>query len=170
MKLTTMTTPDGPFTMLVDAGAVLASGWTGDPDAILHRLPVGQRPATWDTVGPDDRDVAFACQAVAAFYAGDVRAIDSVPVRQSGTQLRRTGWLRLREIPPGEPLNYTGFAAALGHPTAVRAAASICATNAPALFVPCHRVLRSDGSLGGFAWGLDVKASLLLREAESRRR
>ncbi|HWV48464.1 MAG TPA: MGMT family protein, partial [Microbacterium sp.] len=47
----------------------------------------------------------------------------------------------------------------------VRAAASICARNAPALFVPCHRVLRSDGSLGGFAWGLDVKQSLLAREA-----
>jgi O-6-methylguanine DNA methyltransferase len=52
-----------------------------------------------------------------------------------------------------------------GQPAAVRAAASICARNAPALFVPCHRVLRSDGSLGGFAWGLDVKRSLLAREA-----
>ncbi|HZU94674.1 MAG TPA: MGMT family protein, partial [Microbacterium sp.] len=48
---------------------------------------------------------------------------------------------------------------------AVRAAASICARNAPALFVPCHRVLRTDGTFGGFAWGLDVKERLLAREA-----
>ncbi|HEX5857505.1 MAG TPA: MGMT family protein, partial [Microbacterium sp.] len=63
------------------------------------------------------------------------------------------------------PLSYTAFAAELGSPRAVRAAASICARNAPALFVPCHRVLRGDGSLGGFAWGTDVKRALLDREA-----
>jgi methylated-DNA-[protein]-cysteine S-methyltransferase len=62
-------------------------------------------------------------------------------------------------------LSYAAFAGELGNPSAVRAAASICASNAPALFVPCHRVLRSDGSLGGFAWGVEVKRSLLAREA-----
>ncbi|BDZ46438.1 hypothetical protein GCM10025866_23470 [Naasia aerilata] len=50
----------------------------------------------------------------------------------------------------------------------MRAAASACATNAPALFVPCHRVLRTDGTLGGFAWGTDVKRALLAREAGTR--
>ena len=62
-------------------------------------------------------------------------------------------------------LTYAAFAAALGRPSAVRAAASICARNAPALFVPCHRVLRGDGTMGGFAWGVDVKRRLLEREA-----
>ncbi|WP_333926853.1 methylated-DNA--[protein]-cysteine S-methyltransferase [Sphingomonas sp. LR61] len=62
-------------------------------------------------------------------------------------------------------MTYTEFAGAMGRPDAVRAAASVCARNAPALFVPCHRVLRSDGTLGGFAWGLDVKRSLLERES-----
>ena len=84
---------------------------------------------------------------------------------QYGTDLQLRGWAALRAIDAGKQLTYTGFAAALGQPSAVRAAASICARNAPALFVPCHRVLRSDGSLGGFAWGLDVKESLLAREA-----
>ncbi len=65
-------------------------------------------------------------------------------------------------------MSYAAFAGELGNPAAVRAAASICATNAPALFVPCHRVLRSDGSLGGFAWGVEVKRSLLAREAAQR--
>jgi methylated-DNA-[protein]-cysteine S-methyltransferase len=158
--LQTLDTPDGPFTILADAGgAVLASGWTADPTVILARVPERHRPVE---VAERDTDAAAA---VEAYYAGDVAAIDSVRVRQYGTDLQRTGWAALRRIRPGEPLTYTGFAAALGSPAAVRAAASICARNAPALFVPCHRVLRSDGSLGGFAWGLDVKRSLLARES-----
>jgi methylated-DNA-[protein]-cysteine S-methyltransferase len=60
------------------------------------------------------------------------------------------------------------LAARLDNPRAVRAAASICARNTSALFVPCHRVLRTDGTLGGFAWGLDVKANLLARESAAR--
>ncbi len=97
-------------------------------------------------------------------------AIDAVEVAQNGTAMQTAGWTALRRIAPGRPLSYAEFAVALGQPTAVRAAASICARNAPALFVPCHRVLRSDGSLGGFAWGLDVKRSLLDREAAARQR
>lgn len=158
--LQTIDTPDGPFTILADAdGAVLSSGWSADPDAILGRLAPKHRPGA---VTEGETDAAAAARA---FYAGDVAAIDEVRVRQFGTALQHTGWRGLRVIAPGEPLTYTQFASALGNPAAVRAAASICARNAPALFVPCHRVLRTDGSLGGFAWGLDVKRSLLAREA-----
>ena len=70
----------------------------------------------------------------------------------------------MREIKPGEPITYTAFAALAGRPAAVRAAAQACARNAPALFVPCHRVLRTDGGLGGYRWGLDVKKWLLGHE------
>ena len=162
MKLTTLTTPDGPFTVLVEDGAVLASGWTDDAEAILQRA---HRRAEAATVEPDDSEVAFATAAVRAYYNGDLEAILTVPVRQVGTAFQTQGWAALREIPAGRPLSYTGFAAALNRPSAVRAAAAICARNAPALFVPCHRVLRGDGSLGGFAWGTTVKASLLERES-----
>ena len=71
----------------------------------------------------------------------------------------------LRTVPAGEPVTYTEFAELAGRPAAVRAAAMACARNAAALFVPCHRVLRLDGSLGGFRWGLDVKRWLLAHEA-----
>lgn len=156
----TIDTADGPFTLLVDERQrVLASGWTAEPDAILARLAPARRP---QSVVEGETDAAAAARA---YYAGDVRAIDDVPVSQSGTEMQLAGWEALRRIAPGEPLTYTGFAAALGSPRAVRAAASICARNAPALFVPCHRVLRGDGSMGGFAWGVDVKRSLLGREA-----
>lgn len=156
----TIDTPDGPFTLVADdRGRVLGSGWTDDPQAVLDRIPAALRPAQ---VEPGETDAA---RAVRAYYAGDLAAIDEVEVVQHGTALQLRGWSGLRDIEPGHPLTYTEFAAELGEPAAVRAAASICARNAPALFVPCHRVLRSDGSLGGFAWGLDVKRSLLAREA-----
>jgi methylated-DNA-[protein]-cysteine S-methyltransferase len=158
--LQTLDTPDGPFTVLVDnRQRVLASGWTADPDTILARLRPAQRPAEV-TEGETD-----AASAVRAYYDGDVTAIDTVEVAHVGTAGQLAGWRALREITPGHPLTYTEFATRLGNPRAVRAAASVCARNAPALFVPCHRVLRSDGSLGGFAWGLEVKRSLLAREA-----
>lgn len=156
----TIDTSDGPFTILADERQrVLASGWTADPEAILVRLAPARRPAV---IVEGETDAAAAARA---YYAGDVRAIDEVAVSQFGTALQVSGWDALRRIVPGEPLTYTGFAAALGSPRAVRAAASICARNAPALFVPCHRVLRGDGSPGGFAWGVEVKRSLLAREA-----
>lgn len=161
----TIDTPDGAFTMLVDdEKRVLASGWTADRDEIIGRLAAAARPAS---IREGESDAATA---VRAYYDGDLAAIETVPVHQFGTELQRTGWEALRRITPGEPLTYTSFAAELGNPRAVRAAASICARNAPALFVPCHRVLRSDGTMGGFAWGLDVKQSLLARERGGTRR
>lgn len=159
----TIDTPDGPFTILADEHRrVLSSGWTADPETILGRLAPRVRPATMREGETD------AAAAVDAYYRGDLAAIDTVDVAQTGTAMQLAGWAALREIAPGEPLTYTGFAALLGSPQAVRAAASICARNAPALFVPCHRVLRTDGTLGGFAWGLDVKQSLLARERALR--
>lgn len=159
----TIDTPDGAFTILADdRQRVLSSGWTTDVEAILGRLPAAARPAQ---VREGETDAAHAALA---YYAGDLSAIDAVAVKQSGTVLQLSGWSQLRAIAPGEPLTYTGFAARLDNPRAVRAAASICARNAPALFVPCHRVLRTDGTLGGFAWGIDVKESLLARESIGR--
>ena len=156
----TIDTPDGAFTIVADdRGRVLASGWTADPEAALARIGARLRPST---IVAGETDAASAARA---YYDGDLGAIDGIEVAQSGTEMQLAGWSALRAIAPGAPLSYAGFAAALGQPSAVRAAASICARNAPALFVPCHRVLRTDGSLGGFAWGLDVKRSLLAREA-----
>lgn len=156
----TLDTPDGPFTVLEDTeGRVLASGWTDSAERILGRVAARHRPD-----GLVDGRVA-AADAVDAFYAGELEHAMQVPVRQVGTELFTEGWRQLRRIPAGTVLTYREFAAAMGRPGAVRAAASVCARNAPALFVPCHRVLRSDGTLGGFAWGLDVKRALLERES-----
>ena len=155
-------TPDGPFGIIEDdTSRVLASGWTDAPQALLARLTPSIRPAA---LTPATGTASRAADAVTAFYDGDIAAIDDVEVTQSGGEFHTAGWRKLREIEPGHPLTYQQFAAELGRPTAVRAAASACARNAPALFVPCHRVLRGDGTMGGFAWGVEVKRSLLARE------
>lgn len=167
MQITTLLTPDGPFTVLIEDVTVMAAGWTATPETVVARLNLEDRPSAVTAVPPTDASVSFATDAVAAYYDGDLDAVDGVPVRQFGTELQLAGWARLRQIRAGTPLSYTGLAASLGRPGAVRAAASICARNAVALFIPCHRVVRSDGSLGGFAWGLDVKRALLKRESSA---
>lgn len=153
-------TPDGALTILVDdTQRVLASGWSDNHEAIIARVHPSLRPTD---VAEGEADAAAAARA---YYTGDLAAIDTVTVHQRGTEMQLAGWAALRRITPGRPLTYSEFAVELGSPSAIRAAASICARNAPALFVPCHRVLRSDGTLGGFAWGLEVKERLLARES-----
>jgi methylated-DNA-[protein]-cysteine S-methyltransferase len=156
----TLDTPIGPFTAVVDAdGAVLASGWTADLDELLPQVHPTLRPAQLVEGG-----LGPVGEAITRYHDGDLSAIDAVRVRQrSGTFLEHA-WDVLRAVPPGAPVTYTEYAAKAGRPAAVRAAASACARNAVALFVPCHRVLRSDGTLGGFRWGVDVKRELLAHE------
>jgi len=156
----TVATPDGPFTIVAaDDGAVLGAGWSTSVDGILARIHAPLRPNVV-THGS-----LVAADAVRAYYGGDTAAPSRVHIRQRGTELQHAGWARLRTVPAGETMTYAEFAQELGQePGAVRAVAAVCARNSAALFVPCHRVLRADGSLGGFAWGLEVKRSLLAHE------
>jgi methylated-DNA-[protein]-cysteine S-methyltransferase len=171
-RTATVATPDGPFTVLVGAPdgpgdgaptAVLASGWTDDPGTLLPLVHPGLRPV--ELVPGADDGLRAAVDAVTAYYDGDLAAVGAVPVRQRSGEFRQLAWEVLRGVAPGERVTYTQYAARAGRPAAVRAAAAACAMNAAALFVPCHRVLRTDGSLGGFRYGLPVKESLLAREA-----
>ena len=158
----THTTPTGPFTAIVDVdGAVLASGWTPDVDALLPLVHASLRPASVRRLD----DLGAVSTAITRYHEGAIGAADAVPVRQRSGAFREHAWDVLRSVPAGAPVSYTEYAAKSGRPAAVRAAAAACARNAAALFVPCHRVLRTDGSLGGFRWGLPVKRRLLEHEA-----
>jgi methylated-DNA-[protein]-cysteine S-methyltransferase len=158
----TVDTPAGPFTAVVDAdGAVLASGWTADVDALLPLIHPALRPAAVRRLA----DLGDVSTAVTRYHQGDLGVVDAVPVRQRSGVFLEQAWEVLRSVPAGAPVSYTEYAAKAGRPAAVRAAASACARNAAALFVPCHRVLRTDGSLGGFRWGVTVKRWLLDHEA-----
>ena len=160
-QLLQMSTPDGPFTILAQDGVVLSSGWTEKPADLTGQIHPTLRPATLELVC----DLGGISAAVEAFYGGDPAPAMHVPVRQKSGPFRVHAWDVLRLVRPGSPVTYTEYAGLAGNPKAVRAAASACAFNAAALFVPCHRVIRTDGSLGGFRWGLVIKESLLAREA-----
>lgn len=104
-------------------------------------------------------DAIEVVRALAEGREGRELALDA-----RGTEFQRAVWDVLRTIPRGEQWTYAKLAVEVGRPTAVRAVARACATNPTALVVPCHRVVRGDGSLGGYRWGLDVKADLLASE------
>lgn len=160
----TTATPIGPFTALTDTdGAVLASGWTADADDLRLLIHPSLRP---DELRKRD-SLGAVTRAVVAYHDGDTTAIDTVPVRQYSGEFLTHAWEILRKVPAGEPVTYTAFAALAGRPSATRAAANACARNAAALFVPCHRVLRVGGALGGFRWGLAAKRWLLDHESGS---
>nr|WP_214633072.1 methylated-DNA--[protein]-cysteine S-methyltransferase [Spelaeibacter cavernicola] len=157
----TVDTPIGPFTAIIDAdGAVLASGWTADTETL--------RPVVHSTLRPAElrrrRDLGPVTAAITAYHDGDLVAIDAVPVVQRSGEFLEHAWSVLRTIPAGAPVTYSEFASLAGRPDAPRGAASACGRNAAALFVPCHRVVRIGGSLGGFRWGLDAKRWLIAHE------
>jgi methylated-DNA-[protein]-cysteine S-methyltransferase len=161
VNTTTMSTPTGPLTIVAtDEGVVRAAGFTANVDellALIHPSLRGQ---------PRSRaDLGQITDAVVSYLDGDLTALDAVPVEQrSGGTFIGHAWDVLREVKPGAPVTYTEYAALAGRPSAVRAAAQACARNAAAPFVPCHRVLRTDGTLGGYRYGLEVKKWLLGHE------
>jgi methylated-DNA-[protein]-cysteine S-methyltransferase len=158
LKHHTLSTPAGPLTVVVSrAGAVRAAGFTGSADALLSLVhPTLREPA--EPAG----DIGRVGEAIRAYFDGDRTAIDEVPVEQeTGGVFMAHAWKVMRQIKPGAPVTYSEFAELAGRPAAVRAAAAACAQNPVAFFTPCHRVLRRDGSLGGYRWGLPVKRWLL---------
>jgi methylated-DNA-[protein]-cysteine S-methyltransferase len=166
---TTVSTPDGSFSMLLADGSVLASGWTDDVAALAALVHPTLRPDEIVQARPaaGEPQVTLAVDAVIGYYDGDLAAPGRIPVVQHSGGFRMRAWDALRRVAPGKRITYTEYALRAGQPTAVRAAAAACAMNAAALFVPCHRVLRSDGGLGGFRYGLAVKQRLLDRETDS---
>lgn len=89
----------------------------------------------------------------------------TLPLDVRGTAFQQAVWRELSRIPPGETLSYAALAARAGNPNAVRAVGSACGANPVAVLIPCHRAVRADGGMGGYAWGLPIKRKLLEREA-----
>lgn len=115
----------------------------------------------------DIRDADTALDRLAAQVAAlidDPGAGAELPTDLGGTAFQQAVWAALRAIPPGETRSYAEIAAASGRPGAARAAGTACGDNALAVLIPCHRVLRGDGGLGGYAWGVERKRALLERE------
>ncbi|MDE8654104.1 bifunctional DNA-binding transcriptional regulator/O6-methylguanine-DNA methyltransferase Ada [Novosphingobium album (ex Liu et al. 2023)] len=130
-----------------------------DRDELARRFPHAELVAGGDAFAALLADVITAVE-----QPGDSRAI---PLDVQGTAFQEAVWRELRRIPPGETRSYAQIAAAVGKPGAVRAAGSANGANNVAVLIPCHRVIRTDGTLGGYAYGLDIKRELLRREGGS---
>ena len=162
-ETTAVEVPGGRVVVVVDPddGAVVASGFT-DLDTVFGFLTDAEQRRGHVPVPTTAASVRPAAEALAAYAGGDVDALDRVVVRQPGGPFMQRAWDELRAVKAGETDSYAGLAIRAGSPAAVRAAGQACAKNHVAPFVPCHRILRTDGSLGGYAYGLPVKEALLV--------
>ena len=134
-----------------------------DPDALVHDLE-DRFPGAALTGG----DAGFErwMAAVVALVDDPSTGLD-LPLDVRGTAFQQRVWQALRAVPVGYTASYAEIAATIGAPTAVRAVAAACAANKLAVAIPCHRVVRTDGSLSGYRWGVERKRRLLEREAEA---
>ena len=161
-ELASLETPVGTFTVIGVEEGVLASGFTRDPDRLLRLIHPTLRP---ERVAEGEA-AALHLGAVAAYFEGDLGALDRVPlVVQGGGPFLRRAWQALREVRPGERITYGALAVRAGNPSASRAAGQACARNPVTLFIPCHRAVDSRGAPHHFGWGLPVKRWLLAHES-----
>jgi AraC family transcriptional regulator of adaptative response/methylated-DNA-[protein]-cysteine methyltransferase len=130
-----------------------------DECALVARFPKAE-------ILPADAAMAELAKGAVAAVENPARMPD-LPLDVAGTAFQEAVWQELRRIPAGETRSYADIAAAVGKPKAVRAAGSANGANNVAVLIPCHRVVRTDGTLGGYAYGLERKAQLLNREKEN---
>ena len=102
--------------------------------------------------------------AVAGYFEGDVEAIESIEIDPEGTDFQRAVWQAIREVPAGQTVSYQDIARAVGKPSAYRAVGTATGRNPLGIAVPCHRIVRSDGGLGGYGGGLHRKEWFLDHE------
>ena len=133
------------------------------PDALARALQ--ERFPQAEPSGGDE-ELEHWLTEVAGFVEAPAIGLD-LPLDMRGSAFQQQVWRALRQIPLGEKVSYTEIARRIGAPKAVRAVAGACAANRLAVAIPCHRVLRLDGGLSGYRWGVQRKAELLRRESET---
>jgi methylated-DNA-[protein]-cysteine S-methyltransferase len=155
LDATTLDTPIGPLSLLARDDVLVAAGF----------VPIADMAARLDDEPPVRRhDLGRLSAAVTAYLDGELSAIDNLPVEQPGGAFTQAAWKVMREVPAGQTITYAELAARAGNPSAVRAAGSACARNLIAPIVPCHRIVRTGGALGGYYYGLPAKRWLLGHE------
>lgn len=135
-----------------------------DPEALVRDLQ--DRFPKAELIGGDAGFEALVAKVV-GFIEAPALGLD-LPLDIRGTAFQQRVWQALREVPAGSTASYTEIAERIGAPKSVRAVAQACAANALALAIPCHRVVRNDGGLSGYRWGVERKRELLDREAKPR--
>lgn len=159
-------TPIGKLVVISDEmGHLRATDWI-DYDDRMRRLLTRHYGQDQITLTPAPR-LSEPASAIAAYFEGDLHAIDSLPTATEGTSFQKHVWQALREIPAGQTVSYGDLARRIGKPTAVRAVGLANGANPIGIVVPCHRVIGADGSLTGYGGGLERKRWLLNHERQA---
>ncbi len=149
--------PRGAMAIIEEGGAIVRAEFVRD-DAQVYEL------ANEYEVRPGESEVLEEARRELDEYFDERRRTFDVPLRASGSPFQKAVWAELAKIPYGEYRSYKQIAEALGDPKKARAVGGACHTNPLPIFVPCHRVIASDGTLGGFGGGLELKYYLLMLE------
>lgn len=168
LALDRLTTPIGELLIAADhAGKLRATFWTDKDGDLQHVLDRRYAPAR--VVLETAQNPHGLTAALAAYFAGDLHAIDNLPVESAGTAFQHTVWRALREIPCGTTISYGELARRIGKPDAVRAVGLANGANPIGVVVPCHRVIGANGSFTGYGGGIHRKRWLLDHEGVHER-
>lgn len=161
LTLDRLATPVGEMLVVTDAdGAVRALDFADYEPRMLRLLARHWGPVTLTPGRAPDR----VRDAIAAYFAGDLTVLDGLEVKTNGTAFQRDVWAALRRIPVGTTVSYGQLAQAIGRPKAVRAVGLANGGNPVGVIVPCHRVIGANGTLTGYAGGVERKRALLEHE------
>jgi methylated-DNA-[protein]-cysteine S-methyltransferase len=162
-----ISTPIGEMLIAADHdGNLRAVDWA-DYESRMMRLLHRHYGANGFVLEPGKNPHGFA-DAINQYFAGDLAALDTLPVKTMGTSFQRSVWRALRDIPCGTTITYANLAQRIGNPTAVRAVGLANGSNPVGVIVPCHRVIGANGSLTGYGGGIDRKQWLLDHESASQ--
>ena len=159
LLLSTLSTPIGSLNLIADEHILLAANLSnlkalkeslGTDDSIREIKSVTKIPVITDLIND--------------YFDGDISAINAIQVRQPGATFSQSAWKAMKKVRPGNVISYSDLAERAGSPAAIRAAGSACAKNAIVLVVPCHRIVKTGGALGNYAYGLSKKEWLLTHE------
>ena len=156
---TTLKTPVGALSLISREHILIAAGFTSQ-DELLSLISKQDKQLESKKVS----QIPIISDLITDYFDGDLRALDGIKVDQEGEKFSQSAWRVMRKIPPGKMLTYADLAKRAGSKDAVRAAGSACARNLIALVVPCHRIVKTGGALGNYAYGLKYKQWLLSHE------
>jgi methylated-DNA-[protein]-cysteine S-methyltransferase len=159
LSRTSFKSPIGLLYLIADQQILLAAGFTGFEDLIPRLSPEDSiREIKLVT------EIPVISELISDYFNGDTSALNSIKVRQPGAPFYQSVWKEMRKVPVGKTWSYSDLAKRAGSASAVRAVGSACSSNLIAAIVPCHRIVKSGGSLGNYAYGIEVKEWLLKHE------
>ena len=156
---TTLKTPVGALSLVSREHILIAAGFTSQ-DKLLASISKQERQLESKKVN----QIPIISDLVSDYFDGDLKALDGIKVDQQGEKFSQSAWRVMRKVSPGKTISYADLAKRAGSDDAVRAAGSACARNLIALVVPCHRIVKTGGALGNYAYGLRYKEWLLKHE------